>query len=500
MISQRIDPEIARKISRLYLLALTAVALLSVGGQVLVQRSLKSQLSDARVINIAGRQRMLSQKICKTLLLLDGPHSGPETSAYVAELEDALALWGKCHTGLRKGYLEAGLRKEYSEDIRTPVHNSAAIRRMFAEIDPLFERMYAHASTVRRLFRETRPIPTAGVSDPIQAVLRDERAYLQGMNRIVFQYDAEAGLRVNASRRIEYILLLVTLLVLLLEGVFIFRPAVNQIRQTIFMLLSSRQQLQQANEELVRVNQSLATTREALVEAVRQKHRRQINEQKLRSAYLIEGQEEERKRVAREIHDGLGQMLTALKYGIEKMGDAVPETEASRRHLDDLRQLVSQTMTEARAISFNLMPAVLSDFGISSALKMLASQVASATGTHITFVSGWNGQRLPKNIEVGLYRVGQEAIHNAVKYAGAQEIRLELTDKKKFIHLEITDKGRGFDYKKKLPTGERTDMAQGISNMKERVFLMNGQIDIISKPGQGTRIHIKVPVTAQAIE
>jgi signal transduction histidine kinase len=99
-----------------------------------------------------------------------------------------------------------------------------------------------------------------------------------------------------------------------------------------------------------------------------------------------------------------------------------------------------------------------------------------------------------------LYRVGQEAIHNAVKYAGAQEIRLALTDKKKFIHLDITDKGRGFDYNKKRSSGERTGQAQGISNMKERVFLMNGLIDIITKPGQGTRIHIKVPLTAQAYE
>jgi signal transduction histidine kinase len=488
------NPGIARKISRLYLLALTALALLSVGGQVLVQRSLKSQLSDSRVINIAGRQRMLSQKICKTLLLLDGRSPGPQTAVYLADLEEALAVWRKCHAGLQRGYLA---------DIRTPVSNSSAIRGMFAGIDPLFQRMYAHASAVSRHYAAARPTANPGMSDHIMAVLREERAYLQEMNRIVFQYDAEAVIRVHESRQIEYVLLLGTLMVLLLEGLFIFRPAVEQIRQTITMLLGSQQQAHEANEELVRVNQSLAAAREALVEAVRQKHRQEMNEQKLRSAYLIEGQEEERKRVAREIHDGLGQMLTALKYGIEKMDDALPQTEAARRSLDDLRQLVSQTMTEARAISFNLMPAVLSDFGISSALKMLVNQVASASGANISFVSGWNEKRLPKNVEIGLYRVGQEAIHNAVKYAGAKEIRLALSDKKNVIHLDITDNGRGFNYNKNRPhknrlPGGKTDRAQGISNMKERVFLMDGRIDIITKPGNGTRIHIKVPVTAQA--
>ena len=486
MISQTTDPEIARKISRLYLLALTVLALLSVGGQVLVQRSLKRQLSDARVINIAGRQRMLSQKICKTLLLLEDRPAGLKDSLYLTDLKEALVLWRKCHVGLQQGYLA---------DIRTPVNNSPEIRRMFAEIDPLFRRMHARASAVAR--HHAGP---EGFAGNIRAVLQEERAYLLGMNRIVFQYDAEAVVRVHASRRIEYVLLLGTLGVLLLEGLFIFRPAVKQIRQTIAMLVSSRQQAQEANEELVRVNRSLAAAREALVQAVRQKHRQEMNDQKLRSAYLVEGQEEERKRVAREIHDGLGQMLTALKYGIEKMGDAVPETEASRRSLDDLRHLVGQTMTEARAISFNLMPAVLSDFGISSALKMLANQVASASGTTISFVSGGPEKRLPKNVEIGLYRVGQEAIHNAVKYAGAKEIRLALTGKKNCIHLDITDNGRGFNYPKNRPAGPGTDRAQGISNMKERVFLMDGRIDIVTKPGNGTRIHVQVPLSPQVYE
>jgi signal transduction histidine kinase len=439
---------------------------------------------------------MLSQKICKTLLLLDGRSRGPQTAVYLADLEEALALWQKCHTGLQQGYLA---------DIRTPVTNSPAIRRMFAGIDPLFQRMYAQASAVSRHYAAAQPAANPAIPDNIRTVLRDERAYLQEMNRIVFQYDAEAVIRVHESRQLEYVLLLATLLVLLLEGLFIFRPAVEQIRQTIAMLLGSQKQAQEANEELVRVNQSLAAAREALVEAVRQKHRQEMNEQKLRSAYLIEGQEEERKRVAREMHDGLGQMLTALKYGIEKMDDALPQTEAARRSLEDLRQLVSQTITEARAIAFNLMPAVLSDFGISSALKMLVNQVASASGANISFVSGWKEKRLPKNVEIGLYRVGQEAIHNAVKYAGAKEIRLALSDKKNMIHLDITDNGRGFDYPKHRPDkhrppGGKADRAQGISNMKERVFLMDGRIDIITKPGHGTRIHIKVPVTAQAKE
>src|SRR5688500_2843613 len=103
--NQLADPLIARKITRLYLLALTAVALLSVGGQYLVQRSLESQSSDSRVVNIAGRQRMLSQKITKTVLLLANHHDSLEVLVYLADLDEALALWKKSHDGLQSGYL-----------------------------------------------------------------------------------------------------------------------------------------------------------------------------------------------------------------------------------------------------------------------------------------------------------------------------------------------------------------------------------------------------------
>jgi signal transduction histidine kinase len=281
---------------------------------------------------------------------------------------------------------------------------------------------------------------------------------------------------------------------MLLEGLFVFRPAVKQIKYTIAQLVATKQQTQQINEELVETNRSLAATKEALLEATNLKFRQEMNEHKLRSTYLIEGQEEERKRVAREIHDGLGQMLTALKYGIEKISDSMQDTEIARHNFSEIQQLVSQTISEARTISFNLMPAVLSDFGLASALKLLTGQVASGSGIQVSFTTNWNGKRLAKNLETGLYRVSQEALHNAVKYAQANDIKVDLRIKKKHIQLTISDNGGGFTFDKRvLPAGE-TGLAHGISNMKERVFLMNGTIKIISNPESGTQIYVKVPL------
>jgi signal transduction histidine kinase len=216
-----------------------------------------------------------------------------------------------------------------------------------------------------------------------------------------------------------------------------------------------------------------------------------MNEQKLRSSYLIEGQEEERKRIAREIHDGLGQMLTALKFSIEKVGDWVEPTDKGQQNLNELRQLITQTITEARTISFNLMPAVLSDFGIASALKLLTGQVATSSEISITFTTNLTGERLLKNAEIGLYRIAQEAIHNAIKYAKASEISVDLSLKKKHIHLRIDDNGQGFDEFASRP-GKNSPSA-GISNMKERAFIINGDIKITTKPGKGTQIHVKIP-------
>lgn len=480
------NPHIARKITRLYLLALTAVAMLSVGGQILVQQSLKRQSTDSRVVNIAGRQRMLSQKISKTVLLLSNHHDSLNLQPYLTDLDEALDVWKKSHDGLQNGYLTY---------LQTPVTNSDTIQAMFAAIHPLFQAIYTNATLVNHYYHQqgaTTPPPE--IQKNLQVIFKNERHYLQGMNQIVFQYDTEATRRVNASRQTELLLLAGTLAILLLEGLFIFRPAVKQIKGTIGQLIASEQRTQKINQKLVQVNKSLEETKVALLEATDEKYRQQLNEQKLRSAYLIEGQEEERKRVALEIHDGLGQMLTALKFGIEKIGDSVSSHQTAQQNLEELRSLLSQTITEARTISFNLMPAVLSDFGISSALKLLTQQVASNAGINVTFTTNWNGKRLAKNLEIGLYRVSQEAIHNAVKYAEAKDITVELLHKKKFIYLSVLDNGQGFSQQKLLHKAGNSGPSHGISNMKERVYMINGEINIQSKPGQGTRIHVKVPL------
>ncbi len=475
------DPgNISRKFTRLYILALSAVAFLSVLGQVLIQLTLNNQLDDSGIINYAGRQRFLSQQIVKNLLLLTDGEATPADTVYLNELRRGLAAWQKYHHALRNGN---------REELGFAVSNSDSTKRLYARLEPHFQAIRSRAGdAVRQL--ETGKDPAMPARE-IREILAHERIFLTLMDQIVFGYDHEAKARVTQLRRIELLLGGFTLLVLAVEGLLVFRPAVRKLRDTIVQLLASETKAVKMNQELVRLNQSLKEAREELLEAANQKHLQQMSEQKLRAACLIEGQEEERKRMARELHDGLGQMLTALKLGIERMGTHGTFTEKGQKLLGELKTLIGQTIGETRVISFNLMPAVLSDFGIASALKLLTTQTSDNTGFNISFNTNFSGVRLPKNIEIGLYRIAQEGIHNALKYAQADQIAVRLVTKKEYIHLIIADNGKGFLY----GIEEENGVAHlGLNNMQERSHMINGIMKIDSRPGQGTRIGIKVPI------
>ncbi|HEX8549088.1 MAG TPA: histidine kinase [Cytophagaceae bacterium] len=473
---------VSRKITRLYIIALSAVAFFSILGQVLVQNALRDLLGDARVVNIAGRQRMLSQKICKTALLLTSPLHSTQTDYYRSELHTAISLWHDCHTGLKKGRLDF---------LDLNVKNSDTIIGLLNEIDPFFYSIYTHATSLR-----LEPTYSPASISSLKEIIKNERLFLPRMDKIVFQYDKEAQQRVNKLKTIEWILLLVTLVILMMEGLLIFKPAVGHIKKTILKLMDSEAKTSQMNDELMVLNESLKSKENELYIATQEKYLQQINEQKIRSTSLIKGQENERKRIAREIHDGLGQMLTALKLNVENINiDALQEKE--KKTIDDLKQMVGLTIAETRTISFNLMPTVLSDFGVISALKLLAEQAAKNTDTNIRFQCENTFDRLDKNVEIGLYRITQEAINNAIKYAQASEILIGISLKSELIHLTIFDNGKGFNPKKVTIDKNSQKINNGIYNMQERTNLMDGEFKILTGTGKGTKIFCIIPVKYQ---
>lgn len=481
-----LDTQVFHRLTRLYVIALTTVAVLSMSGQLLIQLFLNELLDDAHVVNIAGRQRMLSQKLSKTAVLLCRPEVFQADAEYYSQdIIDITNLWSKSHYGLKNGSLTA--EKTIS------VKNSPKIDSMFQRLDPIFGVMYSNA----RLISQTIQAPSKNKNEVLQKALNhiliNERTYLKMMNDIVFEYDLEAQSRVDRTKRIELILFILLFTVLLLEGVLIFRPIANYIRVVIRKLTDSESQLQQINETLVKTNDSLVQTRKELVAATEEKYKFQLAEEKVRSSSLLEGQEVERKRLARELHDGIGQMLTGLRLHSEHLKSFSFSSEKQNKSFEDLQTLIGETIEATRMVSFNLAPAVLSDFGIAPAVRILTEQVSKIAGLPIEF-SGSKLNRLPEKIEIGLYRITQEAIHNAVKYAEASKIKVQLSAKNGFVTLEIADNGKGFDPSKIKLSAEKRLGGSGIKNMQTRTELLNGKFKIESRAGKGTKLIVELPL------
>lgn len=472
-----LDSQIFNRLTRLYVIALTMVALLSMSGQIIIQVFLNSLIDDSHVVNIAGRQRMLSQRLSKTAILLCHPDIfQADAEYYSGDLKEIIALWKQSHEGLKNKNLTTE-GKVYT------VRNSPKIDSMFKEIDPIFRTILSNA----KLISERINKPLANQDETMQAalhqVLVNERLFLKMMNKIVFQYDLESRSRVNLTKNIELFLFLVLFSILILEGIVIFRPIANYIRLVIKKLTDSESVLLQTNETLLK-------TQQALVQATEEKFKLQLAEEKVRSASLMEGQEMERKRLARELHDGIGQMLTGLRLHGEKVKSFSFINPKQDKSFDELQKLIQETIEATRTVAFNLAPSVLSDFGVMPAIRILTEQVTKMSGISIEFQEK-KIQRLPEGVEVCLYRITQEAIHNAVKYSKSEKIKVEMAENEGSIRLTIADNGIGFD----LPTIRKSLGGSGLKNMQTRAELLNGTCKIQSKIGKGTSIIVTIPIT-----
>ena len=219
--------------------------------------------------------------------------------------------------------------------------------------------------------------------------------------------------------------------------------------------------------------------------------KKEVNLQKVQASQIVEAQEEERKRIAKDIHDGIGQMLTALKFNIESINTS--NIESTTNKVEKLKEVLSFLIKEVRTVTFNLTPPELSDYGIVATLNKLATQLSSFTEKKIFFENktDFNG-RFDSLVETNLYRVVQEAVNNALKYANSNYILISLSHSENLLSITIDDDGKGFDVKKLKKTS-----SMGLFFMKERISYVNGRIFINSIKDKGTRITINVNLPKQ---
>ncbi len=482
---QNLDKQVSQRLTRLYMVALFVVALLSLFGQMLIQRSLNESSDDAHVVNLAGRQRMLSQRLCKmAILLTNKTQYAEEATFYKNDFSETLNLWVKCHYGLKNGKL--GLEKTYF------VKNSKAIQKLFDEIEPKFQIMSINADSVAQ-----KNYTAQSSQNIIKNMLTNERDFLKIMDKIVSQYDIEAKERVENVKRIEFILFGFTILTLVLEAFLIFIPLVRYVQEVILRIKESENELQVKNQQLEETNEQLISTQKDLVKATEEKYILIRKEDNTRSTALIEGQEEERKRLARELHDGIGQMLTGLKLDSEQLKSLPFANEKQRKSFEEHQKLIDETIEATRTVSFNLMPSVLTDFGLSSAIRLLLERTAKGADFKASFNDLTDNITIPNKIENNLYRITQETLNNIMKHAKAKKVSITLSNERnKYISLVVIDDGKGFDMKKSKKSRVG---GNGLGNLQTRVRLLNGTIKIESEVGTGTSIFVKIPLVNESL-
>lgn len=212
-----------------------------------------------------------------------------------------------------------------------------------------------------------------------------------------------------------------------------------------------------------------------------------MEQQELRIRAIIEGEEKERRRLAQELHDGLGQMLSTVKLNISGLeGNVINQKE---KQLNASLSLLDESCHELRNISHNLMPSALIKLGLIPALKEFTDKINHSGDLKIHLQTHGIQDRLNSSVETGLYRIIQELLNNIIKYAKAKNVTIQLIKDENQLTTMVEDDGIGFD----LKSIEHSD-GIGWKNIKSRVQFLNGNFDIDSHPNRGTTVTIDIPV------
>jgi PAS domain S-box-containing protein len=210
------------------------------------------------------------------------------------------------------------------------------------------------------------------------------------------------------------------------------------------------------------------------------------------SRKLVQSQENERRHIARELHDQVGQALTAIQINLQT-ALALPDASGVPSRLEESLQLVDELVQQTQDLSFSLRPSLLDDLGLEAALRWLADRQAARAGWQLNFRADPLEQRLDPAIETACFRVAQEAFTNVLRHAQPTEVRVQLQREEQTLRLAISDNGVGFDVAA-ARDGTRHRTGLGLVTMEERAILAGGRLEIHARPGAGTTVQARFPL------
>lgn len=264
-------------------------------------------------------------------------------------------------------------------------------------------------------------------------------------------------------------------------------------------LLKLRQELQIVVDEKIKFDLMFDCLRKLKSEHTNldTKKKSMYNEEEAIGFKLLETQEIERKRIARDLHDSTIQSLTLLVHKTE-LAEKLIDLDAVRARLELMSMLKSirDTINEMRSIIYNLQPMSLNDLGLIETIEQYVENLNKSNKVKVHLLIKGERKRIADIYNLTLYRIIQEACSNAIKHANASNIKVEYYQKEDCIQLKICDDGCGFDIKQDSTKAKKQGHGYGLAIMRERVYLMSGSVHINSVQGKGTDIIIKIPITA----
>jgi signal transduction histidine kinase len=286
-----------------------------------------------------------------------------------------------------------------------------------------------------------------------------------------------------------FIFLIVLIVIIVLSRKITFPiQKLNQAAQAVGAGDLDVKLLHHSNDEIGELSDSFNQMVEKL-----KKQTRELEVEKSKSLRsLIDGQELERQRLSRELHDSLGQQLIGLKFKYE---NCLNEQNLESKRFNDLSVLFDQVIEETRRISNNLIPAALSEFGLTTAIRNICNEISETNTIHIQYNLKGSGKELSIELKTYLFRIVQEALTNIIKHSEAKNAVISLTFKKKSVYIHIEDDGKGFDLSK-----TRAYNSNGLNNINDRVSLLSGKLLIESAKSKGTKITIEIPINTVSDE
>jgi len=258
-----------------------------------------------------------------------------------------------------------------------------------------------------------------------------------------------------------------------------------------------RGQLKHSLDEISGWNRELeqrVKQRTGELEELDQQLREQNKERTALLGKIITTQEEERQRIARELHDEVGQSITSLMIGFRLLENQDPEK--MRQGIANLKRLSAQTLDEVRHLALELRPSSIDDLGLIAALQQYTREYTDKFGVNADFqASGFEGKRLRPEVEIALYRIVQEALTNVAKHSGATKVSVLMSIRNSSIVAIVEDNGKGFDVRSILASRTK-EKKLGLYGMQERASLIGGVLTIEADPGKGTTIFVEVPLTS----